>query len=134
MSAIMENIVCRRNYDDVSDNIFANDPRCKNPDVQGTLAMLRGWSYTFDCIPGMLGALPYGILSDKWGRKPVLVLSILGTVMSTIWIYVVLYFSNTFPLWTFWFGSAFQLIGGSPMVSVAMIYTMAADVVPVKER
>ncbi|OIW31379.1 MFS general substrate transporter [Coniochaeta ligniaria NRRL 30616] len=130
----MENIICRNYYPEVSDNVMAGDPRCKRDDVQGTLATIRGWAYTFDCIPGILGAVPYGIMSDKWGRKPVFVLAISGLVLSFAWINMVLYFSDIFPLWTIWFGSAFQLIGGSSSVMTAMMYTMAADVTPAAER
>lgn len=47
---------------------------------------------------------------------------------------VPVYFSNIFPVWTIWFGSAFQLIGGSSSVMTAMLYTMGADVTPVADR
>lgn len=133
-SMIMENIICRDYHPEVSDNIFANNPLCKGTDVQGTLATIRGWAFTFDCIPGILGAVPYGIMSDKWGRKPVFVLSIIGIVLSFAWVCMVLYLDNIFPLWTIWFGSVFQLIGGSSSVMGAMLYTMGADVVPVAGR
>lgn len=88
-SAIMENIICRSRYPDVTPNVMAGDPRCKEPAVQGTLATIRGWATTLDCIPGILGAVPYGIMSDKWGRKPVLVLSLLGLVLAVGWSFVV---------------------------------------------
>lgn len=156
-SAVMENIICRNYYPEVSDNIMVSDPRCKRDDVQGTLATIRGWAYTFDCLPGILGAVPYGIMSDKWGRKPVFVLAIFGLVLSIGWVLIVcksehchgrsgvgtrelilmlvpVYFSNIFPLWTIWFGSAFQFIGGSSSVMTAMLYTMGADVTPVADR
>lgn len=88
-SALMENIICKEYHPEVSDNFWANDPVCKQPDVQGTLALIRGWMMTFDCIPGILGSVPYGIMSDKVGRKPVLILGIGGYWLSFIWIVVV---------------------------------------------
>jgi hypothetical protein len=89
-SALMENIICRSHYPDVTTgNLMAGDPRCKEEAIQGTLATIRGWAYTFDCIPGILGAVPYGIMSDKWGRKPVFVLSIFGILLSYGWICIV---------------------------------------------
>jgi MFS family permease len=133
-SAVMENIICRSHYPDVSPNIMAGDPRCKEHEIQGTLAMIRGWANTFECIPGIIATVPYGILSDKWGRKPVFVLSMFGIVLAQGWVMTVMYFPNVFPLWAIWFGSAFQFIGGSSSVVSAMLYTMGADVTPANER
>ncbi|KAK3311005.1 major facilitator superfamily domain-containing protein [Chaetomium strumarium] len=114
--------------------VLSDDPICKSPDVQGYLAMLRGWSNTFECIPGIVGAVPYGILSDRWGRRPVLGLSVFGIVLSYVFMYAVFYFSNVVPLWMTWFSSAFQLIGGGGAITVAMVYTILADVIPISER
>nr|CDP23935.1 Putative protein of unknown function [Podospora anserina S mat+] len=145
-SAIMESIICRQHYPrlplspDHPIRQFAggvaliDDPICKSPDVQSELAMLRGWAQTFECIPGLIGAVPYGILSDRWGRRPVLALSLLGCLLSVAFMYLVFYFSDVVPLWWFWWSSAFELIGGGGTVLVAMLYTFVADVVPVDGR
>ncbi|KAH6854815.1 major facilitator superfamily domain-containing protein [Chaetomium sp. MPI-CAGE-AT-0009] len=138
--------------------VLVDDPACKRPDVQGYLAMLRGWANTFEALPGIIGAVPYGIMSDRWGRRPVLALGMVGCVASVAFTYLVceflffgrgvvglrigcllterwvVYFSNFVPLWVTWFSSAFQLIGGGTSIVVAMIYTMLADVVPSEER
>lgn len=47
-----------------------------------------------DCV-GILLSLPFGILSDHWGRKPVLYLSVLGLMLSETWIRLVCKRSNT---------------------------------------
>ncbi|KAL2198393.1 major facilitator superfamily domain-containing protein [Corynascus similis CBS 632.67] len=114
--------------------VLVDDPVCKAPDVQGYLAMLRAWQNTFDCLPGIVGAVPYGILSDRWGRRPVLGLGLAGISASVVFTYVVFYFSDVLPLWTTWFASAFQLIGGGGSIVVAMVYTAIADVVLPIER
>ncbi|KAK4236022.1 major facilitator superfamily domain-containing protein [Achaetomium macrosporum] len=114
--------------------VLSDDPVCKNPDVQGYLAMLRGWANTFDCIPGIVGAVPYGILSDRWGRRPVLGLAVFGVVLSFVFMYAVFYFSDVVPLWVTWFSSGFQLIGGGGAIMIAMLYTTLADVIPTSER
>ncbi|KAL2175553.1 major facilitator superfamily domain-containing protein [Thermothelomyces heterothallicus CBS 202.75] len=114
--------------------ILVDDPTCKHPDVQGYLAMLRGWQNTFECFPGLVGAVPYGILSDRWGRRPVLGLGLAGIGASVAFTYIIFYFSDVVPLWTTWFSAAFQLIGGGGSIVVAMLYTAVADVVPPAER
>ncbi|KAK4119330.1 MFS general substrate transporter [Parathielavia appendiculata] len=159
LNAVMESIICRRMHPEVfsppplvpelpSANvtmvgkirhfagglILADDPACKGPDVQGYLAMLRGWANTFESIPGIVGAVPYGILSDRWGRRPLMGLSLAGIVLSYVFTYAVLYFSDVVPLWVTWFSAAFQLIGGGGAIVIAMFYTTIADVVPSDER
>jgi hypothetical protein len=67
--------------------ILVDDPACKGADVQGYLAMLRGWTNTFEAFPGIIGAVPYGILSDRWGRRPVLALGMVGCVVSVAFTY-----------------------------------------------
>ncbi len=80
VNQIMEDILCRQYHPDVYGSVQPDDPDsiCKSQDVQKQLAMLRGWAATFDCIPGILLGVPYGILSDSWGRKPVTILSFVG--------------------------------------------------------
>lgn len=55
-NAIMEAMICGELNPGVSDQLTLTDenPICKGPDVQGRLAMLRGWSATIECIPGKI--------------------------------------------------------------------------------
>jgi len=51
----MEDIICEGYLPqlDVGGPPFhGGDPRCRDPAVQGKLAMLRGWQTTVECIPG----------------------------------------------------------------------------------
>ncbi|KAK4186417.1 major facilitator superfamily domain-containing protein [Podospora australis] len=149
MNAIMEAIICRQMHPDAFDTspttgttlqycagglILSDDPVCKSPDVQGYLAMLKGWTSTFECIPGILMAVPYGILSDRRGRRPVLGFTVVGMVLSQVFTFAVFYFSNIVPLWWIWLSAVFQFIGGGGNVFVAILYTLLADVVQVDQR
>jgi hypothetical protein len=121
INAVMESIICRQMHPDVfsppplvtappadamavmGENftrrfaggiVLTDDPRCnEDKDVQGYLVMLRGWAAAFECIPGIVGAVPYGILSDRWGRRPVLGLSFVGLVASVGFTYLVCEFA-----------------------------------------
>lgn len=83
---------------------------CKSEPVQSELALVNGWKDTSDVLPGMminrilicpyycrlmayvvgiLFSVPYGVLADRWGRKPVLLLGILGTLLGESWVRVV---------------------------------------------
>lgn len=66
---------------------------CKTADVQGELALLKGWMSTFDQLPGIILALPYGLMADRVGRKPVLFLSLAGCVLQEMAIRVIGKFS-----------------------------------------
>ena len=85
-SSMMEAILCRDFYSVVGDPLsLADDARCKVPEIQGKLAVLLGWQSTFEGIPAIICAIPYGMLADRIGRKPVLLLGWLGIILSLIW-------------------------------------------------
>jgi hypothetical protein len=57
INQVLEDIICRQKLGMTPGKSGLpgndNDPRCgSDPDVQGELALLRGWQYTFDIIPG----------------------------------------------------------------------------------
>jgi MFS family permease len=90
----LEDILCRSYFKstlpiaiDFSDPI--PEDHCKIPLVQSQLAMLKGWDLTFSCIPGILVAVPYGVMADKYGRKLVLMLGLLGVLLGLFWVMVV---------------------------------------------
>lgn len=69
---LLESIICQQYYEgSESSGSEAGIPEhlCKEGPVQAALAQLLGWQSFFDNIPGLLLALPYGILTDKYGRR-----------------------------------------------------------------
>ncbi|POS75597.1 ATP synthase F0 [Diaporthe helianthi] len=132
-NALLEKGLCTETYPEIAGFLSAGDenPHCKDRAVQGKLAMYRGWAYTLGCLPTLLLALPYGSLSDRWGRKPIAMLSISGITLGMVWYEVVFYFP--LPMWTFTLSFVFNLIGGGSAVGMSMIYTMLADVLDVEE-
>ncbi|PYH32759.1 MFS general substrate transporter [Aspergillus neoniger CBS 115656] len=86
---------------------------CKTADVQGELALLKGWMSTFDQLPGIILALPYGLMADRVGRKPVLFLSLAGCVLQEM---------------------AIRIFGGGSQIATSVAFTIIADVFPVEKR
>ncbi|KAL1894895.1 hypothetical protein Sste5346_005582 [Sporothrix stenoceras] len=139
ISSMIETIVCRQRYGDTllishGGSGSAIDPRCKLPDIQGRLSQLLGWQTAFECIPNILFSLPYGILADNLGRKPVMLLAWTGLGLQLGWYLTVFYFRNVFPLWALWFTALFGSVGSFESVGPAMVFTALADVTPQAER
>lgn len=80
--ALLERRICHDIQPGLPWPPLADDPTCKTLEVQGRLASLRGFQATLDVIPGLLTTIPYGALSDRWGRKPILLLATLGYTLS----------------------------------------------------
>ncbi|KAK3497675.1 major facilitator superfamily domain-containing protein [Neurospora hispaniola] len=141
-NAVEESIICRNLHPDVVSRfgtstasiLLSDNPACKEDDVQSYLATLQGWQATFDCIPSILMTIPFGILSDKWGRRPVLALAMLGSMLQMFALSTILFLPNIFPIWTVWLTSSFLLIGGGGGIIAAMLYTFISDIVPIAER
>lgn len=170
-TAVFEQIICR-NYG-LHSHKFANvtadavNP-CKSELVQGELALIQGYKDTFETLPSMFGSvvewcrlftvcagillsLPYGVLSDHWGRKPVLYLGIVGLILGETWVRLVCtwiaspghilrtdmkigYFSDILPLRMIWLSGLFRIIGGGDSVLVSNALTMVADMHSEEER
>ncbi|KAK3396002.1 major facilitator superfamily domain-containing protein [Sordaria brevicollis] len=142
-NAVEESIICRNLHPDVVSGPtnstiktlrLSENPICKDEDVQSYLAMLQGWQATSDCIPSILMTVPFGMLSDKWGRRPVLTLAMLGTMLQMFGLTTILFLPHIFPIWTVWLTSSFLLIGGGGGIITAMLYTFISDIVPIAER
>ncbi|ROV93801.1 hypothetical protein VMCG_08796 [Cytospora schulzeri] len=132
-NALLEKGLCAEAHPELAQILVAGDDNevCKHPDVQGRLAMYRGWSYTLECVPTILLAVPYGLMSDRWGRKPVALLAFAGIALITVWYEVVFYFP--LPMWTFLLAFICYVIGGGSNVGTSMLYTILADVVHADE-
>lgn len=65
-NALIERGICAEAYPDVVsaslvfdvDGTLLDEPLCKDADVQGTLAMYRGWTYMLEALPSMLNRRP----------------------------------------------------------------------------
>ncbi|GKZ28292.1 hypothetical protein AbraIFM66950_003548 [Aspergillus brasiliensis] len=109
-------------------------PGCQMDRVQKEVALLQGWKDTLEQIPGILFAVPYGVLADRIGRRPVLLLCALGFTLSDVWTKAVGWFSDQLPLRLIWLGPIAQVLGGGTQVATSMMYVMLADLFSDEEQ
>jgi hypothetical protein len=62
---------------------------CKIDAVQQKMAVIFGWQETFDAIPSIFLAIPFGTLADRVGRKWVLAGSLVGLQLNSVWALVI---------------------------------------------
>jgi len=58
-------------------------PRCKQEGVQNELSIIRFWAIISQLFPSLIMGIPMGIAADRYGRKVILGLALLGTTLST---------------------------------------------------
>ncbi|KAF7136825.1 hypothetical protein CNMCM5793_006343 [Aspergillus hiratsukae] len=132
---IFESIICRKLHPEIA--LLTTEgqiARCKAPDVQGELALVNGWRETLDTLPGIVLALPFGLMADQAGRKTVLMLSLIGLITEEVMVRIIAWYSAFIPLRTVWFMPLFQICGGGSQIATSMLFTMVTDVFPVENR
>ncbi len=143
---IYEDIICRQYYADhpeqstrlgipFSPSSSQQQPQsrpdeslCKKPAIQDAINSLFGWQMFFDGIPGLLLAMYYGSLADTWGRRPVLILSLVGQLLGAAWILLICWVEADVRLT--WLSSIFSCIGGGNTVFTAAAMMILADAAP----
>ena len=103
---LFEIAICNRYFDVKA----IEEKACKVPRIQDDLAIVVGWRFFFDAIPGLLTAIFYGRLADRNGRRIVLFLSCFGLLCSLVWMVVVCYANQVLPIKLVWASSAFILV------------------------
>lgn len=73
----------------IGDDGSVPEQRCKIDAVQQKLAMIFGWQDTFDALPGIMLAVPFGTLADRVGRKWIFAASLLGLQLSYGWVLLI---------------------------------------------
>lgn len=80
-TSILEGNICSRYYSNTS-NPSGKD--CTAGPVQAELAVVNQMLNTFNRLPGLFAAIPFGIIADRYGRRPVFVLTILGALLQDV--------------------------------------------------
>ncbi|EGO53683.1 hypothetical protein NEUTE1DRAFT_93230 [Neurospora tetrasperma FGSC 2508] len=141
--AILQGIICKKYYEKgITDSLgrgglptnFEDDDRCKVGPVQSEVAEVNAWKDVFEILPAVALAIPWGILTDRIGRKKVLLLALSGCLLNEAWVRLVYYFPTFFPIRAVWFGGLFQLLGSGSTTFTSIIYVLIADVCPAEQR
>ncbi|RFU76785.1 hypothetical protein TARUN_5456 [Trichoderma arundinaceum] len=133
---LIEDSVCHVYYKDDSLDMI-DEMKCKTDEVQARMAYLLGWLGLFHSIMSLLTTFPFGILADKIGRKPTVLLAYGGMALSPasgplmLGLFQHVVRRNPYLLMI---SSLFLLVGGGSQVVLAMLYAMAADVSSEKEK
>ncbi|KAF7951967.1 uncharacterized protein EAE97_001464 [Botrytis byssoidea] len=137
---IYEDILCHRYYEElqgqsgVGPSSTIDEARCKGDKIQEELNILTAVLETLKALPGMFMAVPYGLLADKIGRKPVFALSILGLLLSLLFEIFIMSEWMMLPIRAVWFAPFLQFIGGGEKTASAIFYAIISDVTTQDER
>ncbi|KAF5720124.1 major facilitator superfamily transporter [Fusarium mundagurra] len=131
--------LCRDYYAVTDPSVIGRDGSvpehlCKVNEIQSALAKMRGILGMIEGIPGLMLAIPYGVLADSKGRRLVTGLSLLGFVLRDIWAFTVLCFHRVFPVRAVYAAPAFLVLGGGSTVISPMIMAIIAAALPEASR
>jgi MFS family permease len=136
VTRIYEDIICHHYYDSLIGSAWRplenpiDESLCKVAPVQAELATVYGGVELATSIPSLLLFMPYGLLADRIGRKPIFILSLSGILLGELSNVAIMWWWRVFPLRLVWLTPAWQILGGSTPVASAMLFASVADVTP----
>lgn len=128
---ILEGIICGRHYTAAAQRETHD---CTAGPVQSELATVTQMLNTFNRLPGLIVAIPFGILADRYGRRPVFLLAILGALLQDVISKTVLWYPDLINPRFIWLSSAALLVGGGDAVAGSMVFLVVADVALPQQR
>ncbi|KAJ5719578.1 hypothetical protein N7493_007156 [Penicillium malachiteum] len=127
LTQLVENNICSRYYHE-SDLAERN---CKA--IEGSLSHWEPLSLV-EAVVGLFVAFPFGALADRIGRKPILVLAVIGSSLAVVWELAIVAFPRLINVQTILAGPMLTVLGGGSTVMLANLYTIASDLVDQPDR
>ncbi|PYI07462.1 MFS general substrate transporter [Aspergillus sclerotiicarbonarius CBS 121057] len=133
---LLELSVCRSYYRSVDPSTIAPDGTvpariCKIHEIQREVAVLRGWLGLAEALPGLLLAIPYGLLAQRYGRKLVATLGLSGEIIANLWIWFACHYFPRFSGWAIVISASIRFIGGgSPVISTIVLALVSSFASP----
>ncbi|KAJ3498983.1 hypothetical protein NLG97_g702 [Lecanicillium saksenae] len=91
-------------------------------DVQSEHAVVMGWYSTAQLVPGLICAIPYALLADRYGQKPFFVLNEFGMALAATFARIICFWPSIFPVHLIWIAPLLYFIGGGIGVSTALLF------------
>ncbi|TVY16230.1 Efflux pump ustT [Lachnellula arida] len=131
---LWEDIICHHYYNDLQGENHVgfdghiNEGLCKGDEVQNQLNIFIGVLAFLTPIPSLLTTIPYGLLADRIGRKPVFALAMVGTLLGGCYNMLVMSLWRILPIQLLWFSPMFMFIGGGSALASMMFYAIGCDI------
>ncbi|CAO2655437.1 Nn.00g105010.m01.CDS01 [Neocucurbitaria sp. VM-36] len=128
---LVELTVCREYYREhdiskIGPDGFIDEKLCKVSTIQHKVAWLFMADELLHFCCDFLATMPLGVLADRYGPRPVMLLNFVGLIVSWAWVLFVCKFYTVFRSEMILLASVFCMFGGATHFNTAIIYSEAA--------
>jgi MFS family permease len=109
-------------------------PQCRTPEVQARVAHFTMWSGLISGVLSALTAPRLCALSDRWGRRRVMMICNAGSLFGEVMTIFAANFPDRFPVSWILVGSFIDGMCGSMIASGAVVQSYATDCTPPRRR
>ena len=128
---VYENAICESYFKDHTPSSTPVD--CKIPEIQKELALVRGFQQFVPIFAAVFCTIPYGLLAQRVGRKPILILSGAGLFLQLAWALLVCYL-RSIPIRWVWLSGIFLFVGGGDAVAATVSHVIVTDAIDEADR
>jgi MFS family permease len=134
LSLICRQVLADKSLFDASSGLGQPDPQCRTPEVQARVAHFTMWMGLISGVLSALTAPRLCALSDRWGRRRVMMICNAGSLFGEIMTIFAANFPDRFPVSWILVGAFIDGICGSMIASGAVVQSYATDCTPPRRR